>query len=88
VAALDHPNIVPIRESGKHENLLYYSMKLIAGKKLQEALDRFRNNPVEIASVISKAAGAIRHAHQRGVLHRDLLEAQGTQYLGTNCARS
>ncbi len=72
VAALDHPNIVPIFETGEHAGLLYYTMKLIAGKNLQESLARFKRQPLAIARLVSKVAAAIDHAHQRGVLHRDL----------------
>jgi eukaryotic-like serine/threonine-protein kinase len=72
VAALDHPNIVPILETGEHGGLLYYSMKLIAGKNLQESLARFENQPLAIARLVARLAAAIDHAHQRGLLHRDL----------------
>jgi WD40 repeat protein/tRNA A-37 threonylcarbamoyl transferase component Bud32 len=72
VAALDHPSIVPILETGGAEGLLYYSMKLIDGANLQQTLARFENQPVAIARLVAQVAAAIHHAHQRGVLHRDL----------------
>jgi len=72
VAALDHPNIVPILETGVHGDLLFYSMKLIAGQNLQGSLAGFKNRPEAIARLVAQVAGAIHHAHERGVLHRDL----------------
>ncbi len=72
VAALDHPNIVPILDSGEHEGMLFYSMKLVAGKDLGQQLPRFRDQPEAIARLTARVAEAIAHAHQRGVLHRDL----------------
>jgi WD40 repeat protein/tRNA A-37 threonylcarbamoyl transferase component Bud32 len=72
VAALDHPSIVPILETGEHAGLFYYSMKLIDGQNLQECLGRFEKRPAAAARLVSQVAAAIDHAHQRGVLHRDL----------------
>ena len=54
------------------EGQLYYSMKLIAGPNLQHSLARFKNQPLAIARLVAQVAAAIDHAHQRGVLHRDL----------------
>ena len=72
VAALDHPNIVPVLDSGEHEGTLYYAMKLVDGQDLSRSLDHYRNNPAAIARLVARVAEAIAHAHQRGVLHRDL----------------
>ena len=72
VARLDHPNIVPVLESGEHLGVLYYSMKRIDGQNLQKSLGRFRDRPEAIARLVARVAGAIDHAHRRGVLHRDL----------------
>jgi WD40 repeat protein len=72
VAALDHPHIVPILEAGEHDGLLYYSMKLVDGRNLQECLEEFRARPAAIARLVARIAEAIHHAHTRGVLHRDL----------------
>jgi len=72
VAALDHPNIVPILEVGEHGGLYYYSMKLIRGRTVQASLTRFKDQPAAIARLVEQVADAIHHAHQRGVLHRDL----------------
>ncbi len=83
VAALDHPNIVPILEVGEQGGLHYYSMKLIEGWTVQDSLARFKDQPAAIARLVEQVAGAIHHAHQRGVLHRDLkpsnilVDAQG-----------
>jgi WD40 repeat protein/tRNA A-37 threonylcarbamoyl transferase component Bud32 len=72
VAALDHPNIVSILETGQQGPLRFYTMKLIAGQNLHRCLPRFRNRPATIARLVVQVAGAIHHAHERGVLHRDL----------------
>ncbi len=72
VAALDHPHIVSILETGQQGDLLFYSMKLIAGENLQQCLARFKNRPAAIVRLVVQVAQAIQHAHEHGILHRDL----------------
>ncbi len=72
VANLDHPNIVPVFEFGRHDGQYFYSMKLIEGQNLADELQRFVDNPRASADLMVTIARAVHHAHQRGVLHRDL----------------
>jgi WD40 repeat protein/serine/threonine protein kinase len=72
VAALDHPNIVPIYEVGEHEGLSYFSMKLATGGSLARRLPEFTTDPRSAARLVATVARAIQHAHERGILHRDL----------------
>ncbi len=71
-ANLDHPNIVPIFEVGRHDGHSYFSMKLIEGRSLAQGLAEFAADQKALARLISIVARAVHHAHQRGVLHRDL----------------
>ena len=71
VALLDHPHIVPIYKVGMHNGLPYFSMKLIEGPSLSNALDRY-SDPRAAARLAIEVAEAVQHAHERGVLHRDL----------------
>jgi hypothetical protein len=78
-ANLDHPNIVPIHEVGEHEGQHYFSMKLIAGSSLAQELGVRSQEPGVsrererwAAEIVAAVARAVHHAHQRGVLHRDL----------------
>jgi serine/threonine-protein kinase len=74
-ANLDHPNIVPIYEVGEHEGQQYFSMKLIEGQSLAAALGAARGPtmaPRATAKLVATIARAVHHAHQRGVIHRDL----------------
>jgi WD40 repeat protein len=72
VAQLEHPRIVSIHDIGTSAGSMYYTMDYIAGPDLGRAM-RERAIPLrEAASLVQKVAEAAEHAHQRGVLHRDL----------------
>jgi tRNA A-37 threonylcarbamoyl transferase component Bud32 len=71
-ANLDHPNIVPIYEVNKHKGQHYFSMKLVTGGSLTERIGEYLINPEAAARFLAKVARAVHHAHQRGILHRDL----------------
>jgi serine/threonine-protein kinase len=72
-ASLAHPRIVPLYESGKASDLLYYIMPYIEGESLYELLERKRRLPLEDALQITReVAEALGYAHSQGVLHRDV----------------
>ena len=72
VAHLDHPHIVPIYDIGEAEGQPFFTMKLMSGGSLAERLKRGALPLPEAARMMTQVARAVHHAHQRGVLHRDL----------------
>lgn len=74
VAALDHPNIVPLYEAGEVGPVCYLASACCEGSTLAAWLTG-RENPVpprRAAEILAPLADAMQHAHERGVLHRDL----------------
>ena len=71
-AILDHEGILPIYAVGQHDGAPFYSMKFAEGGPLSVRLDRYRDKPNEAAALIAKLARAVAHAHEHGILHRDL----------------
>src|ERR1044071_3921613 len=72
-ANLQHPNLLPLFDSGAADGLLYYVMPFVDGETLRARLDREHQLPVDEALRIAVAvANALDYAHQHGVIHRDL----------------
>jgi serine/threonine-protein kinase len=101
VARLDRSHILPIYETGAHDGRHYFSMKYVASGNLAELMARggiglsereapkptARERQRMIARLLAQVAAAVHHAHQRGVLHRDLklanilVDAEGNPYV-------
>jgi serine/threonine-protein kinase len=72
-ANLQHPNLLPLFDSGEANGLLFYVMPYVDGESLRQRLDREKQLPIDEAVRISVAvAAALEYAHQHGVIHRDL----------------
>ena len=71
-ARLEHPGIVPIYEIGAHEGQHYFSMRFVEGGTLRKAMARKKFTPRRATELMAKVAHAVHHAHQHGILHRDL----------------
>ncbi len=71
---LDHPHIVPIFETGEQGTLCYIASAYCDGYTVAEWLgDRSAPVPPRLAAeLLVKLALAVGHAHERGILHRDL----------------
>ncbi len=72
-AALQHPHILPLFDSGEADGFLYYVMPFIDGETLRSKLDRETQLSVdEAVRIASDVASALHYAHTHGVIHRDI----------------
>ncbi len=72
-AALQHPHILPLFDSGTADGFLFYVMPYIQGETLRSKLDRETQLGIEEAVKITvEVADALDYAHSQGVVHRDI----------------
>ncbi len=72
-ARLQHPHIVPLYDSGRADELLFYVMPYVDGESLRQRLERDGRMDIEEAVRIGRAvASALDYAHRQGVVHRDI----------------
>jgi len=72
-AALQHPHILPLFDSGQADGQLYYVMPFVDGESLRGRLHRERQLPIDEAVRLTReVASALDYAHRKGVIHRDI----------------
>lgn len=73
---LQHPNIVTVFDVGEDEGVLYLAMEYISGGSLSQRLSDPLAFPIhDRVRILAEVADALAHAHQRGVIHRDVKPA-------------
>ena len=72
VAALQHPNIVPVLSAGEVDGLPYFLMPFVRGESLRVRLQRGPLSIRETITVLKDVARALAYAHERDVIHRDI----------------
>jgi serine/threonine-protein kinase len=72
-ANLQHPNLLPLFDSGEAAGLLFYVMPFVRGESLRARIEREKQLPVdEAVSLATALCSALDYAHRQGVIHRDL----------------
>src|SRR5207302_3102955 len=73
VAALDHPNIVHAYDIDQDEDVHFLVMEYVDGANLQEIVKKSGPLSVERAChYMRDSAFALQHAHEHGLVHRDI----------------
>ena len=90
-AALSHPGIVPVYDAGSLGPICYIASEYCAGPTLAKWIFERKGVSLRLAAEwVAMLADAVEHAHQRGVLHRDLkpgnilLAHQGSAVISTD----
>ncbi|HEY7615027.1 MAG TPA: serine/threonine-protein kinase [Gemmatimonadales bacterium] len=72
-AGLQHPNILPLFDSGHACEFLYYVMPFVEGESLRDRLNREKQLSLDETIAIARQVGAaLGYAHGHGVVHRDI----------------
>ena len=75
-AKLDHPHIVYIHSVKEKDRFLYFVMKHIDGRSLDDMLSQHQAFPIPVAqTILAEVAKALDYAHREGVIHRDIKPA-------------
>jgi len=73
VANLQHPNILPLHDSGEVEGFFYFVMPYVEGESLRTRIDREGALPIaEAARLLAEVTDALAYAHRHGIVHRDI----------------
>jgi serine/threonine protein kinase len=74
-SALNHPHVCTIYEVGEHEGQAFIVMEHVEGKPLSALIPADGLPPESVIRYGTQIADALAHAHERGIVHRDLKSA-------------
>jgi serine/threonine protein kinase/tetratricopeptide (TPR) repeat protein len=73
LALMDHPNIARVLDAGTTDaGGPYFVMELVKGVPITEYCDQNRLDPRQRLELFVPVCQAIQHAHQKGIIHRDV----------------
>jgi serine/threonine-protein kinase len=73
IAALQHPHILGLIDSGEVQGTAYYVMPFVEGESLRDRLTREKQLPIpDAVRIATEVASALDYAHRHGVIHRDI----------------
>src|SRR5437867_9326942 len=73
VARLNHPNILPLYDSGAVDDVLYYVMPYVRGESLRQRLRREKTLSIDEALTVTRqVASALDFADREGIIHREI----------------
>jgi serine/threonine-protein kinase len=72
IAALEHPNIIPVYDYGEEDGQPYLVMRFLPGGSLADKLKAGSLELEEAEKVLQRIGAALDYAHSKGVVHRDL----------------
>jgi serine/threonine protein kinase len=85
---MEHPNIVPVTETGDHDGLPWAAQRFISGGSLEERLDRWGAMDLyQVIALFKQVAGGLDILHENGLIHRDLkpgnilIDERGTPFI-------
>jgi YVTN family beta-propeller protein len=72
-ASIDHPNVIPVYETGEIDGSLFIAMRYVEGTDLAALIADGRGlDPARVIRLAQQAAAALDAAHRRGLVHRDV----------------
>jgi serine/threonine protein kinase len=75
-ASLDHPNILPVYETGEVDGHLFLAMRYVVGTDMDSLIRRERVlMPDRAVAIVAQVGAALDAAHGRGLVHRDVKPA-------------
>ncbi len=72
VRTLTHEHILPILDSGTHDDWYYMVIPYIAHGTLQERIEKHLLTPDEASVILEQITDALQYAHEKGIIHRDI----------------
>ena len=75
MAKLNHPNLLGVYDFGEVDGMPFIVMEYVAGKPLHDSAYGLQIDPAEAARIVMETCHGLHHAHDHGILHRDVKPA-------------
>jgi hypothetical protein len=72
LSLMDHPNIARVFDAGTHAGRPFFVMELVKGTPITKYCDDKKLTPRQRLELFVPVCNAIQHAHQKGIIHRDI----------------
>lgn len=73
LAKLNHPNILPVYDAGQCDRYGFFLVtQLVTGQRLMEFVRHNEPSAEQVVGIFARVASGLHHAHQNGVVHRDV----------------